>query len=173
MPRQLPNVTRLGTLAALPLAVLAGLGVKVSAWREPAPKSAPAASERRAAGERLGGMRPYQSPFSGELTEVTTESTPSAQERERIDAELVTLRPAGFEPAEISRAGGRFLLAVNNRSGLEGLTLRLATESGARERDVNLGRRLRWRERLNLSPGDYALTVAGRPDWTCRITITE
>ena len=104
-------------------------------------------------------------------TETVAPVIASAQERERLDSELVTLKPAGFEPAELSRTGGHFVLAVDNQSGLEGLTLRLMREDGAREREVRFGRRLRWRERVNLPPGNYMLTVAGHPAWACRITI--
>ena len=41
----------------------------------------------------------------------------------RLEVELITVRPDGFEPAEIIRADGRFLLAVENRSGLEDLVM--------------------------------------------------
>jgi hypothetical protein len=43
-----------------------------------------------------------------------------------FQAELITTTPAGFEPTEITRPHGRFLLAIDNRSGLE-------------ERDVETG----------------------------------
>ncbi|MGH9962651.1 MAG: hypothetical protein ACREBC_36975 [Pyrinomonadaceae bacterium] len=98
------------------------------------------------------------------------EQSPS---RQRLQAELVTLRPSGFEPADLTRPGGQFLLAVNNQSGLEDLTLWLERSDGVREREVRfVGLRLRWRERVNLPAGNYRLRVAGHPEWVCRITLT-
>lgn len=35
-----------------------------------------------------------------------------------LQAEIVTITPTGFEPSEITRPQGRFILAVDNRSGL-------------------------------------------------------
>src|SRR6266508_4488481 len=37
----------------------------------------------------------------------------------RIESELITITPRGFEPKEITRPTGEFLLVINNRSGLE------------------------------------------------------
>lgn len=104
-------------------------------------------------------------------THSDVEGGSGTQSRQSLEAELVTLSPAGFEPAEVVRAGGPFLLAVNNRSGAEGLTLLLVRQNGAREREVRLRGRMRWRERVNLPPGDYTLSVAGHPEWVCRLSI--
>lgn len=93
--------------------------------------------------------------------------------RERVETELVTIRPTGFEPAEISRVQGRFLLAVDNRAGLEEVTLRLDRVAGNRLRDVKVPRRkLDWREFVDLTPGRYVLSEAAHPEWNCTITIT-
>lgn len=94
--------------------------------------------------------------------------------RERVETELVTIRPTGFEPAEISRVQGRFLLAVDNRAGLEEVTLRLDRVAGNRLRDVKVPRRkLDWREFVDLTPGRYVLSEAAHPEWNCTITITS
>lgn len=50
----------------------------------------------------------------------------------KIEVELVTLQPHGFEPAELTRPQGRFVLGVDNRSGLEDIQLRLEREDGSR-----------------------------------------
>lgn len=93
-------------------------------------------------------------------------------QRERVETELITVRPFGFEPAEITRKQGRFLLAVDNRSGLEEVTLRLDRVTGNRLRDVNVPRRkLDWREFMDLPPGRYVLSEAAHPEWTCTVTI--
>ena len=89
------------------------------------------------------------------------------------EVELIDLRPSGFEPHEITRPTGRFLLGVNNRSGLTDLSLVLANESGRLEGSKRLSRMKTWREALDLQPGRYVLREATHSDWLCRITITE
>jgi hypothetical protein len=91
----------------------------------------------------------------------------------RIGAEVIILRPNGFEPAQITRPNGMFLLAIDNQTGLKDVTLRLERANGVREAEVQLpGHRVRWRKRVNLSPGDYVVKVAGHPEWVCRLAIT-
>ena len=91
----------------------------------------------------------------------------------RIEAELITLRPEGFEPAEINRPKGPFLLVFDNRSGLEAVTLRLDRVAGDRLLEVSLSRRKNaWRNLVDLTPGNYVLTEASHSGWTCRFTIT-
>lgn len=93
---------------------------------------------------------------------------------ERIETELVTISPRGFEPGEITRPAGKFILAVDNRSGVEEVELRLDRLRGNRQRVVKVKRnRPGWREMLDLAPGTYVLSEANHADWTCRITITQ
>ena len=87
--------------------------------------------------------------------------------------EVLTLTPNGFEPGEISRPRGPFILRVANRTGLAELDLRLSREAGGAERPIRVRRsRPDRNEELDLEPGRYVLSEAGRPDWACRITIT-
>ncbi len=96
--------------------------------------------------------------------------TPATQSR--IDTEIITLRPSGFEPASITRQEGRFLLALENRSGLEEIELRF--ERVGREHRVRIPRnKIDWRGLVNLRPGEYMLREVNHPNWTCRITVTE
>ena len=91
----------------------------------------------------------------------------------RLQAQLITLRPFGFEPKQITRSEGRFLLMVDNRSGLREMSLRLDRVAGNRLHEVRVPReRLDWREFFELTPGRYTLTEANHPDWVCDITIT-
>jgi len=91
----------------------------------------------------------------------------------RIESELITLRPQGFEPAEITRPKGAVLLIVDNRSGLDAVNLQLGRVTGGRLREVALSRKKAiWRDLNDLIPGQYTLTEATHHDWTCRITIT-
>jgi hypothetical protein len=92
---------------------------------------------------------------------------------ERIEAELIKIGPNGFEPAEITRAEGRFLLAIENRSGLGEITLLLNREDGnTRFLIPTRKKRHAWRDVIAPRPGSYVLTEANHPYWRCLITIT-
>ena len=88
-------------------------------------------------------------------------------------ARVLVLRPNGFEPASVSWPKGRFFLAVDNHSGVNGLTLLLDREVGGRVKEVVLKmRKQRSAGMFDLPPGNYVLTEANHPGWVCRITIT-
>ena len=91
-----------------------------------------------------------------------------------VQAELITITSTGFEPAELTRPNGRFLLAIDNRSGLDEVDLYLERETGGRV-NVSLSRKgkLAWREILDLQPGAYLLRARNEESWRCRITITR
>lgn len=87
--------------------------------------------------------------------------------------ERITLRPHGFEPRQVQRGPGRFLLAVDNRSRLDLAILRLDSDAGGHLRELRLPRgKLRWREFLTLPPGRYVLSEANHPAWVCQILIS-
>lgn len=93
---------------------------------------------------------------------------------ERMDIEVITIRPIGFERAEIIRPKGIFGIAVENRSGAPDLELRLDRQGGSRLGQARLARHsLSWKDRFDLAPGRYLLTEANHPDWLCTIIITE
>lgn len=93
--------------------------------------------------------------------------------QERVEVELITLRPSGFDPPGITRPRGKFILSVENRSGAHEVDLRLDREAGERQHQTRLTRgRLRWGKMVDLPPGRYVLSEANHPDWVCRITIT-
>ena len=90
-----------------------------------------------------------------------------------LETERVTIRPTGFEPAQITRPRGEFILAADNLSGLREVSLLLERESGERVRDRRITmEQFKWRARLDLHPGRYVIREAGHPDWTCALTIT-
>jgi len=91
----------------------------------------------------------------------------------QLEAELVTATPTGFEPAEITRPQGRFMLAVDNRSGLHELEMYFERETQGRI-NVPLSRKgkLAWREVIDLPAGTYVLRATNDESWRCRITIT-
>ncbi|HEX6731550.1 MAG TPA: hypothetical protein VF074_16105 [Pyrinomonadaceae bacterium] len=109
--------------------------------------------------------------------EVPTEVAVMAQAQSpptELQAELITITPTGFEPAEITRPQGRFLLAIDNRSGLDEIEFYLERETGGRV-DVPLSRRgkLAWREAIDLPRGTYILRAPNDESWRCRITLTR
>jgi hypothetical protein len=102
-------------------------------------------------------------------------ATPAAlpEQEGRIEAEHLTLTPAGFEPVEVTRPQGVFALIVENRAGAEEVELSLEREGGGR---INARRerrrRLMWEEELDLPPGRYVLSAGGPAEWQCYVTIT-
>jgi len=90
-----------------------------------------------------------------------------------VQAELITLTPTGFEPTELTRPKGRFLFAIDNRSGLDDVEFYFERETGGRV-NVPLSRhgKLAWREIVDLSPGTYILRATNDQSWRCRLTIT-
>jgi hypothetical protein len=100
-------------------------------------------------------------------------SSQSNSPQQRVETERVTLRPTGFDPAEITRPQGEFILAVDNLSGLREVTLLLERGSGepVRERRAT-PEQFKWKVRLDLRPGRYVLREAGHPEWACALTVT-
>ena len=94
------------------------------------------------------------------------------QKSNQVEAEVVTITPTGFEPATIRRPQGRFLLAVDNRSGLSDVPLYWERETGARlnSTPTRTGK-LRWRDIIDFPPGTYILRAANDESWRCRITL--
>jgi hypothetical protein len=91
----------------------------------------------------------------------------------KVETEIVTILPDGFEPTQITRPVGRIMLMVNNRSGLGAVTFRLDLDPGIRLLDVTVPRtKLDWVDMVDLIPGSYVLSEANHPDWVCHITIT-
>jgi hypothetical protein len=92
----------------------------------------------------------------------------------RVEAELITILPTGFEPAQITRPSGKFLLAVENRSGISQIDFQLSAESGNRIVEVSrTWERSDWSDVVNPPPGRYVLTERNHPAWQCVITITQ
>ena len=102
----------------------------------------------------------------------TAATLPGARPATPLEAEHITLRRTGFEPAEINRPVGRFLLAIDNMSAIGGISFRLLNQNGARLQEFPSNRRYRLRQVIDLPPGQYSLAVINHPEWVCRITLT-
>ena len=97
----------------------------------------------------------------------------SGSPQEAMEAELITVLPNGFEPAEIRRPAGKFLLAIDNRSGLPEINLSLVRVAGNSVQDLRIRReKPDLRKVVELGPGAYLLTEANHPGWIGRLIIT-
>lgn len=93
---------------------------------------------------------------------------------EQVEVEVITVRANGFEPLELTRPQGAFMLAIINHSGETELALKLDGVHGNRVHEVRLPTgRIRWNKRFDLPPGDYVLSEQNHPDWICRIKLTS
>jgi len=102
----------------------------------------------------------------------TAQSAAASSSSNALPGVRVTIRPTGFDPTELTLPQGRFVLTVDNRSGLRELTFRINSESGARLQEVTMPReKLNWRGIINPA-GSYVITETAHPDWQCRVTIT-
>ena len=96
----------------------------------------------------------------------------STRNSQPAEVELITLRPAGFEPGEITRPKGAFVLFVDDRSGRENSSLVLQRVNGERVRAVSLQRKKSdWNDVVDLTPGTYVLQDANNSELRCQITI--
>jgi hypothetical protein len=93
----------------------------------------------------------------------------------RIEVELIELTPLGFEPLEIKRPKGRFLIAINNHTGLVGeITLSLSSVAGDYAGEININSEKRKLSKLvDLQSGQYRLTEANHKEWMCKLTIID
>ena len=91
---------------------------------------------------------------------------------DKMEVELITLRPEGFEPSQIIRPQGPFVLVVDDRSGKERSSLSLQQLKGEQLRDIGVTKKKsEWFDVINLPAGDYVLTDAVNPERHCQITL--
>jgi hypothetical protein len=99
-----------------------------------------------------------------------------SEPQEQVNAKvlLLTIRPTGFQPQEVSIPTGKYLVVVRNHTGLEQFSIRVERGNGAKLYDVRLRRYQReWRQFVQLAPDNYVITEANHPEWVCRITVTN
>lgn len=100
--------------------------------------------------------------------------TTTRSQDESNEVEVITATPNGFEPAVITRPRGPFILAFHNNSGARELVLRISRTRGEQlyELRVRVGRSTQH-QRLDLPPGNYVISEANHPEWSCALTITR
>jgi hypothetical protein len=123
----------------------------------------------RAFSERASPRPPRLEPRDPEEPASGVAASPSTN----VQGEVLTLTSHGFEPNKLVRPAGLFLLIVQNRSTVELIELTVDRTAGPRLRDIPVSKgHYDWNDFFNLTPGEYMLTEAGHPLWTCQITIT-
>lgn len=91
----------------------------------------------------------------------------------QMESELITITPHGFEPQEITRPAGSFLLFIEDRSGFEQVSPQVSRLAGLRVFSLTISREQPdWSDVLNLQPGVYMVSDPDHPTWLCRVTIT-
>ncbi len=89
-----------------------------------------------------------------------------------VETELITVTRRGFEPRNITRSEGKFILMVENRIW-QNLTLRFSRDTGESLHEITSSReKPDWNEVQDLRPGRYVLTEQNHPRWECAVTIT-
>jgi len=103
----------------------------------------------------------------------STGQVTSVPENDVIRVETVILTRFGFEPNSIVRPRTEFILFVENRSEVADVDLRVDRVAGNRVHQQHIPKeRPDWNNLFKLEPGDYVLTEANHPDFTCAIRIT-
>ena len=103
--------------------------------------------------------------------EQASSSSAIQSDADKLEVELVTLHASGFEPLEIRRPKGSFVLLLEDRSGKDASAFTLRDLKGGHLREVTTKRAsFEWHDVLSLQPGDYLLT-SNNSDSACHITI--
>src|SRR5215813_6705666 len=85
---------------------------------------------------------------------------------------VINLTRFGFEPAAATIRAGNCIVTVNNVSGGDSVDLIILRDNGERlivEKTQKENRR--WNKVLDLTPGDYVISVADHPGWTYALTV--
>jgi len=134
-------------------------------------------SESRVPAASEDTVKAEKAPASSAQVAGPSNPSPAAQPQQRptrtkLEGELVALRPSGFEPKQITRRPGPFVLVIENDSRLPSFTMLLKGDVGLPLRNVLVPREKRnWSDMLELPPGKYQLSEASHPEWVCNITI--
>ena len=89
-----------------------------------------------------------------------------------IQVQTFSLGQDGFEPKQINREPGPFVLGIDSRS--QSASFEFVREDGRRAVEIKWPKgQIRWRKLVNLPPGNYLLKEINHPDWTAQITIDK
>lgn len=89
-----------------------------------------------------------------------------------VSVELLTLKPTGFDPSEITVPNKPFLLVIENRAGVRDISFRFDKEVGARLNNIQVPyKRTSWSGLVNLPPGKYKMAELAHPEWSFTLTV--
>jgi hypothetical protein len=150
---------RIYILAASVLILVSVVSLWASAkvgWRGPAPTSSQQVAQQQ---------------FGPQVTHVQRAASQAPSD---ITVETITLTPQGFQPNQIERAPGRFLLGIDNRIKPEEFSFEILRENGHKAHKLKLEKgQIRLRKLLNLPEGRYVLRAVDHPEWTCTILLSQ
>lgn len=94
----------------------------------------------------------------------------SGASHDMFDELQIQLSASGFTPNEVQHGAGTFGIAVDN-TGVSGeYTLRLKAADGTVVKEVEVQKgSTAWT--ITLATGEYVLTEASHPEWSCSITV--
>jgi hypothetical protein len=151
------NWQQIAGFALIMVAILTGLGWaggSLTPWEDSVPKGVtPAITEGSASATGSQGFVQGQSPTSV------------------LGAHLITITPDGIEPAAISTSHGHFILAYENRSGLDNLSLQLTLRDSAVHQLPMTRLKTLWTGEFKLDKGIYELRESSHPEWVCTLTV--
>lgn len=108
---------------------------------------------------------------TSETSPTAAANTLNSQSADReAKALLFAVQPYGFEPSGMDVDEGRYLLVVQNRSGLTDLLVTLQTDDTRKVHEEHTQLK-QLRKRLDLNKGTYHLTVQNHPEWSCVIRV--
>ena len=85
---------------------------------------------------------------------------------------LLALLPHGFETNEMYLDAGTYMFIIGNRTGLKEVNFRFDREGKDRVGEAIAGGRKRdWKQRFELTPGNYIVSANDNPEWSCRIVV--
>lgn len=85
---------------------------------------------------------------------------------------LLALLPHGFETNEMYLDAGTYMFIIGNRTGLKEVNFRIDREGKDRiGESIAGGRKRDWKQRFELTPGNYVVSANDNPEWSCRIVV--
>ncbi|HET6975523.1 MAG TPA: hypothetical protein VFI24_04320 [Pyrinomonadaceae bacterium] len=112
--------------------------------------------------------------FTGAIAQVA--SIAHGEARAQLDQDppevSLILTSEGFNPVEVRPPAHRFLLSIDNRSGVSELVFRLNRADGTQVKELHVsGAAGDWNETLDLTAGTYTLSEPNHSNWLCTIII--
>jgi len=137
-----------------------GLAAAISCWTTSGFGSSPGASARVATGP--------SDPI------VPQDRRPASPAPDSMQVETLTLTPRGFQPTEIERPAGKFLLGIDNHIRPEEFSFEIVQDDGHTVRQLKLQKgELRLRKLLNLQAGRYVIREVNHPEWNCSFVLSR